>query len=69
MILTYDAETYNNAKEYLLNNMNYTTDTPKYIHNGHEFYEHYIKGWSHNMGDIYHAFCDNKNIIIFISKF
>lgn len=66
LVLEYDESVYEQVKEYLFEQEDYSTDSPKFNYNGHDFFE-VVSGWSDSKSLIYHVFNDNeKRIIIMV---
>ena len=65
LILEYDESVYEQVKQYLFEQKNYSSNSPKFNYNEHEFYE-YVCGWSSKFNIIYHAFNDETKTVIIL---
>ena len=64
LALTYKEEEYSQVKKYLIENHEYTTETPQYSINGYHFYEENLP-WSSFVGNImFHTFNDDRNTVV-----
>ena len=67
LILEYDDVTYQNTKKILFEAYEYTTQQPKHIINGYDFFEYSIAYWTADFRFLYHTFNDEKNKIIMLA--
>ncbi len=66
LILEYEESVYEQVKVYLVEQDRYSTDSPKFSYNGHDFYE-YICALSSKKYFAYHIFNDSTGTIIILA--
>ena len=66
LILEYDETVYGQVKNYLFEQKKYSTDSPRFSYNGHDFFE-FVSKLSDRRHIIYHAFNDNTKTIVLMA--